>query len=128
MTRAPKLRKEDGVIDWSRPARAVHDHVRAMQPWPIASMTWHPRSDATREPIRIIVHKTEVVDGHGRPGEVIEAAGDRLVVAAGDGAVRLAIIQLPGKKPASAADVLRGYRIQPGDFMGPPLPQTGDVA
>ena len=70
------------------------------------------------------MHKTEVVDGHGRPGEVIEAAGDRLVVAAAEGAVRLLVIQLPGKKPASAAEFLRGHRVQPGELMGPPPPQA----
>jgi methionyl-tRNA formyltransferase len=128
VTRAPKLRKEDGLIDWSRPAKAVHDHVRAMQRWPIASTNWHPRADASREPTRIIVHKTQIVEGRGRPGEVIEAAGDRLVVAAGEGAVRLAVIQLPGKKPSGTADFLRGYRVQPGDLMGPPSPGTDDVA
>jgi methionyl-tRNA formyltransferase len=120
VTRAPKLRKEDGIIDWSRPAQAVHDHVRAMQPWPVASTTWTPRSDLSRrEPIRIIIHKTLVVDGQGRPGEVIEAAGDRLVIAAGNGAVQLLTIQLQGKKPFGAAEFLRGHRMQPGDSLGP---------
>jgi methionyl-tRNA formyltransferase len=128
VTRAPKLRKEDGLIDWSRPAKAVYDHVRAMQPWPIASTSWHPRADISREPTRIIVHKAQIVEGRGRAGEVIEAAGDRLVVAAGEGAVRLAVIQLPGKKPSSAAEFLRGYRVQPGDLMGPPSPRTDDAA
>jgi methionyl-tRNA formyltransferase len=128
VTRAPKLRKEDGLIDWSRPAKSVHDHVRAMQPWPVASTTWYPRLDPSREPTRIIVHKTQVVEGRGRPGEVIEAAGDRLVVAAGEGAVRLLVIQLAGKRPASAADVLRGHRVQPGDLMGPPTPDTETLA
>lgn len=118
VTRAPKLRKEDGIIDWSRPAQAVHDHVRAMQPWPIASTTWNSRHDPAREPTRIIIHKTRVVEGHGRPGEVLEASGDRLVVAAGEGAVQLLTIQLPGKKPFGIAEFLRGYRIQPGDSMG----------
>jgi methionyl-tRNA formyltransferase len=127
VTRAPKLRKEDGLIDWSRPAQAVHDHVRAMQPWPVAFTAWHPQPGASREPTRIIVHKTQVVEGRGRPGEVLEAAGDRLVVAAGEGAIRLQVIQLPGKKPAKTAEVLRGYRIQPGDLMGPP-PNHGDTA
>jgi methionyl-tRNA formyltransferase len=127
VTRAPKLRKEDGLIDWSRPAQAVHDHVRAMQPWPVAFTTWHPQPGASREPTRIIVHKTQVVEGRGRPGEVLEAAGDRLVVAAGEGAIQLQVIQLPGKKPAKTAEVLRGYRIQPGDLMGPP-PNHGDTA
>jgi methionyl-tRNA formyltransferase len=128
VTRAPKLRKEDGLIDWSRPAKAVHDHVRAMQPWPVASTTWHPQAGTSREPTRIIVHKTEVADGRGRPGEVIEATGDRLVVAAGEGAVRLVTIQLPGKKAASAAELLRGYRVQPGDLMGPPSSGADAVA
>ncbi len=126
VTRAPKLRKEDGLIDWSRPAQAVHDHVRAMQPWPVASTTWYPQPGTSREPTRIIVHKAQVVEGRGRPGEVIEAAGDRLVVAAADGAVRLLVIQLAGKKPASAAQFLRGHRVQPGDLMGPP-PQRPDT-
>ena len=44
VTKAPKLRKEDGVIDWSRPARTIHNLVRAMQPWPAASTSWQPRS------------------------------------------------------------------------------------
>jgi methionyl-tRNA formyltransferase len=128
VTRAPKLRKEDGLIDWSRPAQAVHDHVRAMQPWPVASTTWNPHADTSREPTRIIVHKTRVVDGRGQSGEVIEAAGDRLVVAAGERAVQLLVIQLPGKKPAGAAEFLRGHRMQPGDVLGPSPPQTGGVA
>ena len=71
-----------------------------------------------KEPVRLIVHKTAVVDGRGQPGEVIEAAGDRLVVAAGTGAVALLVIQLPGKKPFTAAEFLRGHRIQPGDQLG----------
>jgi methionyl-tRNA formyltransferase len=122
VTRAPKLRKEDGQIDWSRPAQAVHNHVRAMQPWPVAFTTWHPRFDASREPMRVIVHKTQVVEGQGRPGAVLEAAGDLLIVAAGEGAVRLLVIQLAGKKPATAAEFLRGHRPQPGDLMGPSSP------
>lgn len=120
VTRAPKLRKEDGLIDWSKSARAVHNHVRAMQPWPMASTTWNPRPITGRKPMRIIVHRTEVVEGSGPAGTVVEADGDRLVVAAGEGAVRLRTIQLEGKKPADAAEVLRGYQIDVGDRMGPP--------
>ncbi len=118
VTRAPKLRKEDGLIDWFRSARAVHNHVRAMQPWPIASTTWFPRPDSSREPTRLIIHKTTVVDGAGQPGEVLEADGDRLIVAAGEGAVRILGLQLVGKKPVSAAEFLRGHRVQPGESLG----------
>jgi methionyl-tRNA formyltransferase len=118
VTKAPKLRKEDGPIDWSRPAGAIHNHVRALQPWPVAFTTWHPHDPRGKEPLRLIVHKTAVVPGQGRPGEVLEAAGDRLVVAAGQAAVRLLVIQVPGKKPFPAAEFLRGHRVQPGDRMG----------
>ncbi|MCA1684664.1 MAG: methionyl-tRNA formyltransferase [Planctomycetia bacterium] len=111
VTKAPKLRKEDGLIDWSRPSRAVHDLVRAMQPWPTAyTYLAGPRWRET-EPLRVIVHKTQALetDTARPPGAVIEADRDRLVVAAGRGAVRLLTVQLPGKKAIPTADFVRGY-------------------
>jgi methionyl-tRNA formyltransferase len=123
VTKASKLRKEDGLIDWTKPARAVHNLVRAMNPWPLASTTWVPREAASKGPHRLIVHHTEVVadqplaDGAVAPGTVIESQGDRLVVAAGTGAVRLLLIQIPGKKPMPVADLLRGHRLRAGDKM-----------
>ena len=85
VTKAPKLRKEDGRIDWTRPARAVHDLVRAMQPWPVASTTGiRPRS--ARRPCGLIVHETAVVEGvEGEPGRVlgVEGAGSWWPPAAG---------------------------------------------
>ena len=65
MTKAPKLRKEDGQIDWSRPARCIHNLVRAMQPWPLASTTLYPRAGDPKDPTRIIVQRTAVVPGRG---------------------------------------------------------------
>jgi methionyl-tRNA formyltransferase len=118
VTKAPKLRKEDGMIDWQKPAQAIHDLVRAMQPWPVAQTTWRPRSTTTGETDRLIVHKTRVEGGLANPGEVIEAIGDRLVIAAGEGAVSLLAIQLPGKKVFTTAEFLRGHRIQSGDQFG----------
>jgi methionyl-tRNA formyltransferase len=124
VTKAPKLHKDDGLIDWSKPAQAVHNLVRAMQPWPTASTYWQRHGDPTHELVRIIVHRTGPVTGQATPGEVIEADGDRLVVAAGQGAVRLVTIQLAGKKPISAAEFLRGHRVVPGDFMTRPVSST----
>lgn len=117
VTKAPKLRKEDGVIDWSRPNQAIHDLVRAMQPWPTASTTWQP-AEVGKGPVRLIVHKTTLADGDGAPGTVLEAEGDRLVVAAGRGAVRLVTVQIAGKKAMGVAEFLRGHRVFPGDRMG----------
>jgi methionyl-tRNA formyltransferase len=118
VTKAPKLRKEDGIIDWTKPAQAVHDLVRAMQPWPIASTHWHASGDAGSAPLRLIVHKTRVGEGSGRPGEILEASGPRLTVAAGQGAVSLLVVQVAGKKPMGVEEFLRGHRIAPGDRFG----------
>ena len=113
VTRAPKLTKEDGRINWGHSARSIHDQIRAMQPWPFASTNWNRPAG----PVRLIVHRSEVVAGSGPPGLVLEAAGDRFVVAAGDGAVRLLVLQLVGKKLAPAAEFLRGHHPF-GDRLG----------
>ena len=120
VTRAPKLRKEDGLIDWTKPALAVHNHVRAMQPWPVAYSHLHRTARPGEDPPRIIIHKTEPVDMQttAAPGTVLEAAGDRLIVAAGSGAVRLLVIQVVGKKALPVVEALRGLPIQPGDHFG----------
>ena len=125
VTKAPKLRKEEGLIDWSRPARAIHDRARAFQPWPGAFTYWHRRGEPSRPPVRVLVHQTDPVEGDGPPGEVIEARGEALIVAAGTrgGAVRLLTVQLEGKKPVPAREFLRGHRVVPGDRMGGPGPE-----
>ncbi len=116
VTRAPKLRKEDGCIDWSKPAGGVHNLVRAMQPWPVASTAWTPSGG--RPPVRLIVHQTRPVEDAGEPGLVLPAGPGRLVVAAGAGAVEILRLQVPGKRVLPAEEFLRGYRVQPGDRMG----------
>ena len=120
VTRAPKLRKEDGQIDWKSPALTVHNHVRAMQPWPIAFSHLHRTARPQDDPPRIIIHKTEPIarETTDAPGTVLEASGDRLIVAAGSGAVRLLVIQAVGKKALPVSEALRGLPIQPGDHFG----------
>ncbi len=119
VTKAPKLRKSNGLIDWMQPARAIHNLVRAMQPWPAAYTFWRRAGQsATAEPLRLIVHRTSIADGTGAPGEILEAAGERLRVAAGDGAVLIKILQIPGKTAGTAAEFLRGHKIEPGERLG----------
>jgi methionyl-tRNA formyltransferase len=117
VTRAPKLRKEDGRIDWSKSNLRVHNLVRAMQPWPAAYTFWHSK-DTGKAPLRIIVHKTASGESEGPPGEVLEADADRLIVAAGKGAVQITAVQIAGKKPMPVREFLRGHRIRLGDQMG----------
>ncbi|CAN5839929.1 methionyl-tRNA formyltransferase [soil metagenome] len=117
VTKAPKLRKEDGILDWSWSARAVHNLIRAMNPWPLASTHWHP-AEASKDPLRLIVHQSRVVEGQGAPGQVLVAEGNRLEVAAGHESVRLLTMQVPGKKAMPADAYLRGHRVQVGDRFG----------
>jgi methionyl-tRNA formyltransferase len=119
VTRAPKLRKEDGQIDWSQSASAVHNLVRAMQPWPMASTSWQPREGSSPGLPRVIIHRTRRLpsstgESHP-PGTILEARDDQLVVATGEGSLQVELVQVPGKKPMAAAEFLRGNRVARGD-------------
>jgi len=123
-TKAPKLTKEHGLIDWSRPASDVCNHIRAMQPWPTAYTYWH-RQD--QQPVRIIVHKATArpSDPSAPPGQLVikpEEPG-RLFVAAGSGTeVEILELQPAGKRRMPVVEFLRGNRLQSGDRMGPESP------
>ena len=106
---APRLKKSDGLIPWELDAARVHDHIRGMNPWP-GSFTY-------RGGDYLKVHETEPceVSTHpGRPGVVIEAGKDGIVVSCGSGAVRIKTLQAPGRKVLEARDFLRGYDLEPG--------------
>ena len=123
-TRAPRLKKQDGLVDWSRSAEAIGNQVRALEPWP-KTHTFLQRDDG--EPLRLILDQVVAeasdaglpADGDGAaPGTVLEASGPRLVVATGRGALRIERLQPAGKRVLPAADFLRGYGVRPGDRLG----------
>jgi len=120
-SRAPRLKKTDGAIDWTRPASAIRNHFRSIEPWPKTYTYWH-RADGP--PLRLIFGPTSVEDGcRATAGLVLEASGDRLVIAAGEGAVRPASLQPSGKRMMPVEEFLRGHRVRPGDrFGGESLP------
>jgi methionyl-tRNA formyltransferase len=114
-TYAPKLLKSESPIDWSLPARAIHNRVRGMQPWPMAS--------AVLDGVRLLIHRTAVddVQAGAAPGVVVEARGDVLAVAAGDGRVlRIVQLQPEGRRAMSAREFLSGRKLPPGATLGPP--------
>jgi methionyl-tRNA formyltransferase len=116
-SKAPRLKKEQGAIDWSRPAQEIKNQVRALRPWPRAYTYWQ-RSGA--DPLRLNVDRVAllpVYPSHA-PGTVLEATG-RLVIAAGDGALEIVELQPAGKRAMSASDFLRGNRIGPGERFAP---------
>jgi len=107
---APKIFREDAEIDWRRPARQVHDHVRALSPFPGAWTGW------TGETLKIL--RSQLFDGaaSGTPG-VVSVDDGRLVVACGEGAVEVLEVQREGKRRMPAADFLHG--VDPsGDVLG----------
>jgi methionyl-tRNA formyltransferase len=122
VTKAPKLTKEHGHIDWSRTSREVCNHIRAMTPWPTAYTFLHAQG---HPPLRLIIHKAavgETVDGVVRPGDVV-VAPDQIRVAAGSGTiVEVGELQPAGKRRMWAVDFLRGRRLQAGDRFGPESP------
>jgi methionyl-tRNA formyltransferase len=116
-TRAPRLKKIDGLVDWSRSSQQIHDQVRAFQPWPATFTFWH-RPDGP--PLRLILDRVSVASSaeHGPPGTVLEAGGDQLLVATGDGALLLERLQPAGKRILPTAEFLRGYPVQRGERFG----------
>ena len=113
-TYAPRLAKADGQVDWTRIAQVVHDHVRAMNPW--------PRAFSYLSGNRYVIHRTAPTSPPraGDPGEVLEASGERLVVAAGDAtAIQVLDIQPEGRRTMTARAFLTGYTVRPGSRFGP---------
>lgn len=100
---APMLDKRMRPIDWSKTARQVHDHVRGLNPWPVATMTLRGR--------QFKVYETRVVSGSGEPGKILELNKNGLVVACGEGAVEIRSLQAEGGKRMDAADYFRGHRL-----------------
>jgi methionyl-tRNA formyltransferase len=122
-SKAPRLKKEQGAIDWSRTSQEIKNQVRGLRPWP---RTFTFLSRATGEPLRINIDRVDICprpleEGKVRaaltPGTLLDSAG-RLVIATGDGALEIVELQPAGKRSMSAAEFLRGYRPQPGDRLG----------
>jgi methionyl-tRNA formyltransferase len=103
-TQAPKLKREDGKINWSEPADTIERKIRAFNPWPGAFMAI--KTNGTRN---LKIFSADVFDLQGNPGEILRRQNE-LVVAAGNGALSLREVQLEGKQRMSAAEFLRGHR------------------
>lgn len=117
-TYAPKIKKSDAVIDFSRPAQALHNQIRALAP--------RPGAYCLVDDSRLKVLKAEVVDGfetaEGKPGEVTEICNDiGPIVQTGQGALRFLRVQPAGSREMDADAWLRGARLETGSQL------AGDV-
>ena len=98
---APMLDKSMCPIDWNRPAQQVHNQVRGLHPWPVATMELKGQ--------KFKVHAAAVVDGKGEPGEILGLTKTGLVIACGEGAVEIRSLQAEGGKRMAAPDYFRGH-------------------
>ncbi|MBO8162330.1 MAG: methionyl-tRNA formyltransferase [Brevibacillus sp.] len=114
-TFAPTIKREDERIDWDRPARAVYNQVRGLNPWPVAFTRFDGKIWK--------VWWVEMVSATGRagePGTIVRREPDGVVVACGEGSVKLVEIQPEGKKRMSMRDFLAGAgaSLKPGAKLG----------
>ena len=109
-TLAPILRKEDGLVDFSRPAPEILNRMRGFQPWPGAYTKFRGKN--------LQLWKASALDQALSPSE-LKVEGDHLLVGCGQRTtLELLELQLEGKKRSSVSDFLRGYRPQGGEKLG----------
>jgi len=106
-TYAPRLTKDDGLIDWAWPAERIHNLIRGLHPWP------HAASFLGLQ--RLILHRSRPAPDSvsEQPGAIVEALGDRLLVATGLGGLDLLEVQPEGKRPMSIREFLAGHPVAP---------------
>lgn len=103
VTYAPKLTKADGKLDWTRPAAELDRQIRGLVPWP-GTFT-----ELAGETLKILEARPE--PGAGAPGTALD---DRMLIACGDGALRLSRVQRPGRGPMEVSALLRGLAVPAG--------------
>ena len=104
VTFAPMLDKAMCPIDWNKSAQQVHNHVRGLHPWPVAT--------AVIAGTNFKIHSTVVVEGKGQPGEILGLTKTGLQIACGEGAVEIRALQAEGGKRMAAPDYFRGHPLE----------------
>ncbi|MBW2702173.1 MAG: methionyl-tRNA formyltransferase [Deltaproteobacteria bacterium] len=111
---APALTKDDGRLDWSKSALELHNRIRGLQPWPGA---WTSTKDRLLKIQRARVESGAETQAE-EPGRVLMAEGEHIVIACGEGCLRLLELQIEGKKRLDARSFLQGRPFQVGDLLG----------
>lgn len=119
ISKAPRLSKQEGNIDWTQASCAIDCHVRGMQPWPVAYTHVHTRPG--KPPVRVQIKQIRIagkVSGQP-PGETVDAErfelpAGQLYVSTGDGIVEIVRLQPAGKKEMSGGEFMRGHQFPAG--------------
>ena len=114
-TKAPRLNKTDGHIDWSRSARQIVDQIRAFKPWPNSYCEWKHG----KQPLRLIIHQAKPmqIETDAPPGVIVATDKQLLAIQTGENALSIEVVQPAGKKPMAIADFLRGHQLLVGQQM-----------
>jgi methionyl-tRNA formyltransferase len=111
---AAKIKKQDGHIDWTQPARVIWNRVRGLAPWP-GAFTYLPGQP---NPHLLKIWQAEVVERAGLPGAVVQADKAGVVVGCGHEALRILILQREGGRRLQAHEFLAGHPLHPGQKLG----------
>lgn len=109
VTYAAKISKAEARIDWHQPAALIARRIRAFDPFPGAN--------SECKGAQIKVWRAQVVAASGTPGSVLDVTADQLVVACGEDALALTMLQKPGSKRLHVMDFLRGFPLVKGDSL-----------
>ena len=104
VTMAPMLDKTMCPIDWTQSAQQIHNKVRGLHPWPVATMELKGQ--------KFKVHATKIVSGKGEPGKILGLTKTGLQIACGDGAIEITSLQAEGGKRMAAPDYFRGHPLE----------------
>ena len=124
VTYAHRLERSESRVDWSRPAEEIHNRIRGLQPWPVATVLYRGKR------LRLLGSVVEQPGGSVEatkthslpadvvtPGKVVSVDADGFVVRCHPGAVRIVRVQLEGRAPTTASDFLHGHHMSVGDML-----------
>lgn len=112
VTYAPKLLREDGELDWTHDAAVLERRIRAFEPWPGTSTTYRDAKGRARRLKVFAPTAVEVVEGKHQPGTVLAVQVDGILIACGQGALRVQNLQPEGKGKMTAAQFAAGNEIR----------------
>ena len=119
VTYAHRLERAESHVDWTRAAADIHNQIRGLQPWPVATVMFRGKR------LRLL---GSVIDDGSReastPGTIISVDSDGFVVACLPGAVRIVRVQIEGRPPTSAREFLNGHPVSVGDLLEPLSAET----
>ncbi|MEY4386914.1 MAG: hypothetical protein RLY20_2197 [Verrucomicrobiota bacterium] len=109
-----KIKKQDGAMDWKLPAHALWNRVRGFTPWPGAFTHFN----SSGKPLLLKLWQVEPTTVAGQPGEILSADKQGIVVACGEDALRIQVLQREGGRRVTAAEFLAGHPLAPGQRLG----------